>query len=81
MSRGIIAQWLEFLLRTQLPWVRFPKKFLEEKNVDVAKVYQWFCSEESGLWLEIVDQTPLVLTSDKLVPPKKFESFLQQLPE
>ena len=81
MSRGIIAQWLEFLLRTQLPWVRFPKKILEEKNVDVAKVYQWFCSEESGLWLENVDQTHLELTSGKLVPPKKFELFLQQLPE
>ena len=40
-----------------------PKKFSEEKIVDVAEVNQWRCLEESGLWLENVDQTHLVLAS------------------
>ena len=37
------------------------------KIVDVAEVNQWCCLEESGQWLENVDQTHLVVASGKLV--------------
>ena len=44
---------------------------LSRKIVDVAKVNQWRCFEESDQWLENVDQTHLVLASDKLALRKK----------
>ena len=47
-----------------------PQKISEEKNVAVAEVYQPHCLEESGQWLENVDQTHLVLASGKLVLQK-----------
>ena len=47
-----------------------PKKFSEEKNVDVAEVYQRRCLEESGQWLENVARTHLVLASGKPVLQK-----------
>ena len=40
-----------------------PKKISEEKIVDVAEVNQRRWLEESGQWLENVDQTHLVLAS------------------
>ena len=40
-----------------------PKKFPEEKIVNVAEVNQRPCLEESGQWLENVNQTHLVLAS------------------
>ena len=47
-----------------------PKKISEEKIVNIAKVYQWRCLEESGQWLENIDRIHLVLASDKLVLQK-----------
>ena len=44
----------------------FPQKF-EQNIVNSAKVNKWRCLEESGQWLENVDQTHLVLASGKLV--------------
>ena len=44
-----------------------PATFSEEDIVDVADVNQWHCIEESGQWLENVDQTHLVLAKSKLV--------------
>ena len=38
--------------------------------MDVAKVNQWRCFEESDQWLENVDQTHLALASGKLVVRK-----------
>ena len=49
-----------------------PKKISEEKIVDVAEVNQRRWLEESGLWLENVDQTHLVLASGKLVLQKYY---------
>ena len=40
-----------------------PKKFPEEKIVNVAEVNQRRCLEESGQWFENVNQTHLVLAS------------------
>ena len=40
-----------------------PKKNSEDKIVDVTKVNQWRCLEESEQWLESI----LVLTNNKLV--------------
>ena len=48
-----------------------PKKNSEEKIVDIAEVNQWPCLEESGQWLENVDQTHLVVASGKLVLKKE----------
>ena len=42
-----------------------PQKIFRGKIVDVAEVNQRHCLEESGLWLENVDRTHLVLTSGK----------------
>ena len=48
-----------------------PPKNFRGKIVDVIEVYQRRCLEESGQWLENVDQTPLILAGGKLVVPKK----------
>ena len=45
----------------------FPTCFSEGKNVNVAEGYLLRYFEESGQWLENVDQTHLVLASGKLV--------------
>ena len=47
-----------------------PQIFPDEKMVDVAEGYQWWCLEESRQWLENVTQPNLVLASGKLVPQK-----------
>ena len=39
--------------------------------MNVVKVSQWRWIEESGQWLENIDQTHLVLASGKPVLPKK----------
>ena len=44
--------------------------FSVRKIVDVAEVNQRCCLDESGQWLEDVDQTHLVLASGKLVLQK-----------
>ena len=44
-----------------------PKKFSEEKIVDVAEVNQRRCLEESEQWLSNDDRTHPVLASGKLV--------------
>ena len=41
------------------------------KIINVAKVNQWRYLEESGQWLEHVDQTHLVLDSGKPVQQKE----------
>ena len=43
------------------------QKFSEENIVDVAVLYQRHFLEDSGRWLENVDQTHLVLASVKKV--------------
>ena len=43
---------------------------IPEKNVNVTEVNQRGCLEESGHWLENVDQTRLVLASGTLVLQK-----------
>ena len=61
------------LLASPLPRVRFPLPpnfFIWKKIVDVAEINQRHCLEESGQWLENVDQTRLVLASGKLVLQK-----------
>ena len=51
---GSIAQWLAYLhagsaALDSIPSV--PKFCSKGKIVNVAKVYQWHCFEESGQWL------------------------------
>ena len=63
------AQWLAFLLTNPtapglIPSI--PKKNSEDKIVNVAGVNQWACWEKSGLWLENVDWTHVVLDSGRL---------------
>ena len=47
------------------------QKISEEKIVDVAQANKRPCLEESGQWLENVNQTPLILASGKLVLQKR----------
>ena len=49
--------------RPSCPWFdsQHSRIFSVEKTVDVSEVNQWRCLEESGQWLENVDQTHLVL--------------------
>ena len=64
-----IAQWLAelFLVPAAAGSISsFPKKNSEEKIVGPAEVNQWRRLEGSGLWLDNVDQTHLVLASGKL---------------
>ena len=59
-GRGSIAQRLVCLLLDPAApalILSVPKTFSEEKIVNVADVNQLRCLEESGLWLENVDQT------------------------
>ena len=58
---------------------RNPIILAEEKIVDVAEVNQWRCLEESREWIENVDQTHLVLASDKLVLHKIKNKDLQAI--
>ena len=53
--------------------VLFPAflKFFRGKIINVSEVNQWRWLEESGQWLENVDQTHLVLASGKLVLQKE----------
>ena len=68
---------------TQLPRVRFPefpKIFPLKKIVNVAEVNQQHCLEESGQWLENVDQTQLVMASGyqkKLSPMEALKIAIQ----
>ena len=71
---GSKAQWLSYLLpdpaaTSLIPSI--PDIFSEEKIVDVAEAYQRRCLEESGQWLENVDQTHLVVASGKPVLQKR----------
>ena len=50
--------------RPSSPWLD------SQEIVDVAEINQWRCSEESGQWLENVDQTHLVPASGKLALQK-----------
>ena len=52
------------------------QKFSRGKIVAVAEVNQRRCLEESGLWLENVDRTHLVLASTKPVLQKSFLELL-----
>ena len=64
-DEGSIAQWLAYLIPS------IPQTISDEKLVDVAEVVQLHCLEESGQWLENVDQMHVVLASGKL--PKKIK--------
>ena len=58
------------------------QKISRLKIVDVAEVYHWHCLEESGQWLENVDQPHQILASGKLVLQQSlgFEcSFVEQV--
>ena len=69
MGEGSVAQWLAYLLPDPAALGSIPsntKKFSEEIFHD----NQWCCLEESGHWLDNVDQTHLVLGSAKLVLQK-----------
>ena len=50
-------------------------KFSEEKIVYVANVNQQRCFDESGMWLENVDQTLLAPASGKLVLQKRLNKY------
>ena len=50
---------------------RFDTTVFEHKIVNVVEVNQRLCLEESGQWLENIDQTHLVLAGGKLVQQKK----------
>ena len=52
---GSIAQWLAYLL----PDPAAPGLILRQKKLSML---QWHCLEESGHWLENVDQTHLVVS-------------------
>ena len=73
IRRSSIARWSAYLLLDlaapgSIPSV--PKKNSEERIIDVAEVNQWRCFEESGRWLENVDQDHLVLGIGKQVLQK-----------
>ena len=73
-QRVNIAQWLAYLLlHPDAPGLipSIPEIISEEKFVDVAEVNQLRCLEESGQWLDNVDQIHLVLASGKLVLQKE----------
>ena len=53
-----------------------PEFFQRKKIINAAKVFQRPWLEESGQWLENVDQTHLVLYNGKVVLKKK-ESLLK----
>ena len=57
-----------------------PKFFSEEKIINVAEVDQQRCLEESGQWLENVDQSHLVLASGNLVLQKMSHLQATKLP-
>ena len=65
------------MLLTQHPKVRFTAFpiFFRGNIIDVAEADQWGSLEESGQWLENVDQTHLVLASGKPVLQKRFDSL------
>ena len=44
---------------------KHPRISLEEKIIDVAEINPWHCLEESGQWLENLDQTHIMLHSGK----------------
>ena len=72
---GSITQWLAYLLldpSTPGLILSAPEFFSEEKTVDVAEIYQRHYFDESGQWLENVDQTHLVLARGELVLQKSF---------
>ena len=48
------------------------KEFQKKIIVNVAEVNQWPCIEESGQWLQNVDQTSVTLASGKLVLKKYY---------
>ena len=61
---GTIAQWLAYFLPDPAAPAMIPRVhaiFYKEKIVNVAEDYRRRCLEESGQWLENVDQTHLVL--------------------
>ena len=73
-SGGLHSTEVAFLLLTQQPQVRF-SAFLKI-YFDVTEIYQWCWLEKSGQMLENVDQTHLVLASDKLVLQKRYRTLV-----
>ena len=76
-----IAQWFSSLLPDpaapgSIPSA--PEIFSDEKIVTIAVVNQHNCFEESGLWLENVHQTFLVLASvEKVLQKSIFHATLR----
>ena len=57
-----------------------PQKFQKKTIADVVKANQQHCLEESGQWLENVDQTQLVMASGyqkKLSPMEALKIAIQ----
>ena len=52
-----IGQWLTYLLPDPAAQGSIPGICSQEKIVNAAEVNQWPCLEESGQWIENVDQT------------------------
>ena len=48
----------------------YTRSFFRGKIADVAEVNQWHSLGESEQWLDVVDQTHLVLASGKIVVQK-----------
>ena len=72
-GRGLHSSEAAFFLLRQRPRVRFstsPKIYCYD-----VEIYTWPWLEKSRLRLENVDQTHLVLASDKLVLRKRFSRF------
>ena len=79
---GILAQKLAYLLLDPAAPGSIPcgpKIFSEEKIVNITEVNQRHCLEESGQWLENVDQTHLVLASGKPVLQKYIKGLIKSL--
>ena len=74
-----MAQWFAYLLPDPagpglIP--SFPDIFSEEKIGSAAKVNQQRCFEESGQWLENVDQTHLELSGKLVVLQKRCQRLV-----
>ena len=63
-GRSSIAQWLSYLLLDPAAPGSITGRVSGGKIVDGAEVNQRRCLEESGQWLDNVDQTHLILAYD-----------------
>ena len=76
---GLHSTKVSHLLLTQQPGFdsQHSRIFFRGKIIDVAEVNQWRWLEESGQWLENVDQNQLVLARGKSVQQKDTNSSMR----